>query len=75
METRNHFKAMGDVASANRFEQQALHCKKDLDVIRMARKHKHPVPRFHYETRSFSIVQSVDAVVLCVNKGLKSFTS
>ncbi|XP_054284049.1 coiled-coil and C2 domain-containing protein 1-like isoform X2 [Macrosteles quadrilineatus] len=57
METRNHFKAIGDVASANRFEQQALYSKKDLDVVRVTRKHKHPVPRFHYETRSFSIVQ------------------
>uniref|UniRef100_A0A1B6H408 C2 domain-containing protein n=1 Tax=Cuerna arida TaxID=1464854 RepID=A0A1B6H408_9HEMI len=57
LETRNHFKAIGDVASANRFEQQALHSKKDLDLVRVARKHKHPVPRYHYETRSFSIVQ------------------
>lgn len=57
METRNHFKAVGDVASANRFEQYALHSKKDLDVVRSVRKHNHPVPRFHYETRSFSIVQ------------------
>lgn len=57
METRNHFKAVGDVASANRFEQYALHSKKDLDVVRAVRKHNHPVPRFHYETRSFSIVQ------------------
>ncbi|KAG8305448.1 hypothetical protein J6590_069787 [Homalodisca vitripennis] len=57
LETRNHFKAVGDVASANRFEQQALHSKKDLDLVRVARKHKHPVPRYHYETRSFSIVQ------------------
>lgn len=55
--TRNHFKAIGDVASANRFEQQALNTKKDLDIIRIARKNQSPVPRFHYETRSFSIVQ------------------
>lgn len=55
--TRNHFKAIGDVASANRFEQQALSTKKDLDVIRIAKKSQSPVPRFHYEARSFSIVQ------------------
>lgn len=55
--TRNHFKAIGDVASANRFEQQALSSKKDLDIVRIARKNQCPVPRFHYEARSFSIVQ------------------
>ncbi|RZF33991.1 hypothetical protein LSTR_LSTR006907 [Laodelphax striatellus] len=57
MQTRNHFKAIGDVASANRFEQLALHTKKDLDVVKVSNRKNDPVPRFHYETKSFSIVQ------------------
>uniref|UniRef100_A0A1B6EAJ9 C2 domain-containing protein n=2 Tax=Clastoptera arizonana TaxID=38151 RepID=A0A1B6EAJ9_9HEMI len=57
METRNHFKAIGDVTSANRFEQQALSTKKDLDFVKFSHKNKHPVPKFHYEMKSFSIVQ------------------
>lgn len=56
-ETREHFKATGDVASANRFEQLILHTKKDLDAVRAAFKRGSTPPRFHYETRSFNIIQ------------------
>lgn len=31
----------------------------DLDAIKSARKHKDPPPRFHYEDRSFTIVEWV----------------
>ncbi|KAK3861655.1 hypothetical protein Pcinc_032404, partial [Petrolisthes cinctipes] len=56
-ETREHFKATGDVASANRFEQLILHTKKDLDAVRAGFKRGSTPPRFHYETRSFNIIQ------------------
>lgn len=59
MRTRDHFKAMGDIASANRFENMAIHSKKDMDAVKNALKSKYPVPKFHYETRVFSIVQYV----------------
>ncbi|XP_067001233.2 coiled-coil and C2 domain-containing protein 1-like isoform X2 [Anabrus simplex] len=57
LNTRDHFKAIGDVASANRFEQLALHAKKDLNAVRCAHRRSEPLPKFHYETKSFSIVQ------------------
>lgn len=56
-QTREHFKATGDVASSNRFEQLILHTKKDLDAVRAACKRGDTIPRFHYENRSFTIVQ------------------
>ncbi|KAK3927267.1 Coiled-coil and C2 domain-containing protein 1-like [Frankliniella fusca] len=55
--TRDHFKALGDIASANRFEHMAVHSKKDMIAIKHAFKRKDPVPQFRYETKSFSIVQ------------------
>ncbi|CAL4087630.1 unnamed protein product, partial [Meganyctiphanes norvegica] len=55
--TREHFKAIGDVASSNRFEQFILHTKKDLDAVRVAFKRGDKPPRFHYENRSFNIVE------------------
>lgn len=58
MTNRTYFKEVGDVASANKFEQMAVHAKKDLDAVRNAFKRKDPVPKFHYETRSFSRVVS-----------------
>lgn len=55
--TRDHFKAIGDIASANRFEQLAVHSKKDLDAVRYAHKRNESIPKFHYENKTFSIVQ------------------
>uniref|UniRef100_T1HIT7 Uncharacterized protein n=1 Tax=Rhodnius prolixus TaxID=13249 RepID=T1HIT7_RHOPR len=57
METRAHFKAIGDVGSANKFEQLAINTKKDLDTVKIACNKDDPVPRFHYEKRSFAIVR------------------
>ncbi|KAK8730359.1 hypothetical protein OTU49_007979 [Cherax quadricarinatus] len=56
-QTREHFKATGDVTSSNRFEQLILHTKKDLDAVRAAFKRGDTPPRFHYENRSFNIIQ------------------
>jgi len=58
MTNRTYFKEVGDVASANKFEQMAVHAKKDIDTVRFAFKRGDPVPKFHYETRSFSRVVS-----------------
>jgi len=58
MANRTYFKEVGDIASSNKFEQMALHAKKDLDAVRNSFKRGDPVPKFHYETRSFSRVVS-----------------
>ncbi|GBM79522.1 Coiled-coil and C2 domain-containing protein 1-like [Araneus ventricosus] len=57
--TRNkeHFLRLGDVSSASKFEKLCLESKKDLSVIQHLKKKGEPVPRFHYETRLFSMVQ------------------
>ncbi|XP_026468313.1 coiled-coil and C2 domain-containing protein 1-like isoform X1 [Ctenocephalides felis] len=57
LSTRDHHKAMGDVAGTNRFEQLALSVTKDLDVIRLSQRKNLPAPQFHYETKSFNVVQ------------------
>merc|ERR1719193_1058357 len=53
-----YFKEVGDISSANKFEQMAIHSKKDLDAVRFAFKRGDLVPKFHYETRAFSRVLS-----------------
>lgn len=58
LSTRDHNKAIGDVAGMNRFEQLALTVTRDLDVVRLARRMSSAVPKFHYETKDFSIVKS-----------------
>lgn len=53
---RDHHKAMGDVAGMNRFENLALTVQKDLDLLRYSKRKKYPLPKFHYEKKSFNIV-------------------
>lgn len=53
---RIYFKSTGDVASHNKFQQMEEHTKKDLDSLRFAFRRGDPVPKFHYEVRSFSKV-------------------
>ncbi|XP_050309160.1 coiled-coil and C2 domain-containing protein 1-like isoform X2 [Anthonomus grandis grandis] len=58
LSTRDHHKALGDVAGTNRFERLALNVTKDLDVVRVAKRMGSKVPKFHYETKEFAIVKS-----------------
>lgn len=32
-------------------------CRKDLDALKNAFKHNDPAPKFHYENKTFSLVQ------------------
>jgi len=57
MRTRDHYKTIGDIGSANRFEGLALETKKDLDAIRLAAKRGQELPKYHYENRIFSITE------------------
>ncbi|KAH8276398.1 hypothetical protein KR018_000285 [Drosophila ironensis] len=54
--TRDHHKAMGDVAGMNRFENLALTVQKDLDLVRYSKRKNQALPKFHYEKRNFNIV-------------------
>lgn len=56
--TRDHLRALGDVAGTNRFENLAIAVQKDLDFIRLAARKNYPIPKFHYETKNFNIVKS-----------------
>ncbi|XP_037042405.1 coiled-coil and C2 domain-containing protein 1-like isoform X2 [Bradysia coprophila] len=55
--TRDHHKALGDVAGTNRFENLALSVQKDIDILKIARRNKMAVPKFHYEKKAFNIVK------------------
>jgi hypothetical protein len=35
MTNRAYFKEVGDISSSNKFEQMAVHSKKDLDAVRL----------------------------------------
>ncbi|KAJ0181591.1 hypothetical protein K1T71_002313 [Dendrolimus kikuchii] len=57
LSNRDHNRAMGNVAEANRFEHLAVTVKQDLDVVVVAKSLGQTPPKFHYESRRFAIVQ------------------
>ncbi|XP_045775433.1 coiled-coil and C2 domain-containing protein 1-like isoform X2 [Maniola jurtina] len=54
---RDHYRAMGNIAESNRFEHLAVSVKQDLDVVAVAKSLGDNPPKFHYESRKFSVVQ------------------
>ncbi|CAG9825315.1 unnamed protein product [Phaedon cochleariae] len=73
--TRDHNKAIGDVAGTNKFERLALNVTKDLDVLRVAKRTSRGPPKFHYEMKSFAIVKSFPEIMdnqmeVSVNRGI-----
>jgi len=54
---KEHYKQMGDIANANRFDQLALFTRKDLDVVRSIAMRGDTIPRWKNEIRKFSIVK------------------
>lgn len=57
LDNRDHYKLMGDIANANRFDQFGLHTRKDLDLVRSSALRGDSVPRWKNEMRTFSIVK------------------
>lgn len=55
---KEHFTKLGDVSSASKFEKFQIDSMKDLDMLRCYWKNGDNLPRYRYETRTFSIVQS-----------------
>ncbi|XP_078361651.1 coiled-coil and C2 domain-containing protein 1-like isoform X1 [Oculina patagonica] len=53
-----HYQKLGDITNTKNFEKMAKNLRQDLDTVQSARKHQDPPPRFHYEDRSFTIVDS-----------------
>ncbi|GFN95176.1 coiled-coil and c2 domain-containing protein 1-like protein [Plakobranchus ocellatus] len=53
-----HYQKLGDVPAASKFQKLEQNCRRDLESLKSAYRHADPAPRFHYETRSFSMVQS-----------------
>ncbi|XP_026324439.1 coiled-coil and C2 domain-containing protein 1-like isoform X2 [Hyposmocoma kahamanoa] len=54
---RDHYREMGNIAEMNRFEHAAVRVKQDLDVVSVAKSLNQSPPKFHYESKQFSVVQ------------------
>uniref|UniRef100_A0A182P851 Coiled-coil and C2 domain-containing protein 1-like n=1 Tax=Anopheles epiroticus TaxID=199890 RepID=A0A182P851_9DIPT len=73
--TRDHHRAMGDIAGTNKFENLALNVQKDLDLVRLSHRQGLSLPKFHYEKLQFNVVKchtdlSDNEVEICVVRGI-----
>ena len=68
-----YFHVCNGFLSLCRFDKMGQNSRKDLAALKNAYKHGDPVPRFHYETRTFTLVQlvsfsfSISASVIEIN--------
>ncbi|KAL8578171.1 hypothetical protein ACOMHN_051726 [Nucella lapillus] len=52
-----HFTKVGDMPAASKFQKLEQSCRQDLESLKTAKNRGDPVPKFHYETRTFSVIQ------------------
>ncbi|XP_029163018.1 LOW QUALITY PROTEIN: coiled-coil and C2 domain-containing protein 1-like [Nylanderia fulva] len=57
LSSRDHSKALGNVAAYNRWERLALGYTRDLDMLRVRKRDLLPPPQHHYEVKTYQIVQ------------------
>lgn len=55
------------VSALFRFDKMYQSTRKDLEALKNAYQHGDPVPRFHYETRQFSLVQYVLPIISSID--------
>ncbi|XP_027706587.1 coiled-coil and C2 domain-containing protein 1A isoform X1 [Vombatus ursinus] len=71
----NQFTHLGNVVETSKFEKMAEDCKKSMEILKQAHSRGFPLPKFHYEQRTFSVVKifpelSSSDMVLFIVKGI-----
>ncbi|XP_043913621.1 coiled-coil and C2 domain-containing protein 1A [Protopterus annectens] len=69
------FTHLGNVAETTKFEKMAEDCKKSIEVLKIAHAKSYPLPKYHYEERTFNTVKifpnlSSNDMVLHIVKGI-----
>eukprot|EP00112_Aurelia_sp_Birch-Aquarium-sp1_P009762 Seg212.5 transcript_id=Seg212.5/GoldUCD/mRNA.D3Y31 product="Coiled-coil and C2 domain-containing protein 1-like" protein_id=Seg212.5/GoldUCD/D3Y31 len=76
-----HYRLLGDLSAAKNFDTLHRGSQQDLDALIVSKNHGSPVPKFHYEMKSFPIVKSHPelsdseleiTIVRCINIPLAS---
>ncbi|XP_044526333.1 coiled-coil and C2 domain-containing protein 1A [Gracilinanus agilis] len=71
----NQFTHLGNVVETSKFEKMAEDCKKSMEILKQAHSRGFPLPKFHYEQRTFSVVKifpelNSSDMVLFIVKGI-----
>uniref|UniRef100_A0A674K801 Coiled-coil and C2 domain containing 1A n=1 Tax=Terrapene triunguis TaxID=2587831 RepID=A0A674K801_9SAUR len=69
------FTHLGNIAETTKFEKMAEDCKKNMEILKQAHAKGFPLPKYHYEQRTFSVVKifpelNSNDMVLTIVKGI-----
>ncbi|EMP29640.1 Coiled-coil and C2 domain-containing protein 1A [Chelonia mydas] len=69
------FTHLGNIAETTKFEKMAEDCKKNMEILKQAHAKGFPLPKYHYEQRTFSVVKifpelNSNDMVLIIVKGI-----
>ncbi|XP_078541684.1 coiled-coil and C2 domain-containing protein 1A isoform X1 [Lissotriton helveticus] len=75
MSYSKQFTHLGNITETTKFEKMAADGKKNIEILKQAHAKGFPLPKFHYEERTFSIVKifpdlNTNDMVLIVVKGI-----
>uniref|UniRef100_A0A8C8VPQ2 Coiled-coil and C2 domain-containing protein 1B n=1 Tax=Pelusios castaneus TaxID=367368 RepID=A0A8C8VPQ2_9SAUR len=75
MNYSKQFTHLGNIAETTKFEKMAEDCKKNMEILKQAHAKGFPLPKYHYEQRTFSVVKifpelNSNDMVLTVVKGI-----
>ncbi|KAF1567068.1 Coiled-coil and C2 domain-containing protein 1A, partial [Eudyptes schlegeli] len=69
------FTHLGNIAETTKFEKLAEDCKQNMEILKQAHARGFPLPKYHYEQRTFSVVKifpelNSNDMVLSIVKGI-----
>ncbi|XP_064293317.1 coiled-coil and C2 domain-containing protein 1A isoform X3 [Phalacrocorax carbo] len=69
------FTHLGNIAETTKFEKMAEDCKQNMEILKQAHARGFPLPKYHYEQRTFSVVKifpelNSNDMVLSIVKGI-----
>ncbi|XP_062454431.1 coiled-coil and C2 domain-containing protein 1A isoform X2 [Rhea pennata] len=69
------FTHLGNIAETTKFEKMAEDCKQNMEILKQAHARGFPLPKYHYEQRTFNIIKifpelNSNDMVLSIVKGI-----
>uniref|UniRef100_H3B0H8 Coiled-coil and C2 domain-containing protein 1B n=1 Tax=Latimeria chalumnae TaxID=7897 RepID=H3B0H8_LATCH len=75
MKYSKQFTHLGSVSETTKFEKMAEDCKKNIEILKQAHAKGFPLPKYHYEERTFQVIKifpnlTSNDMILCIVKGI-----
>ncbi|XP_068778820.1 coiled-coil and C2 domain-containing protein 1A isoform X2 [Struthio camelus] len=75
MSYSKQFTHLGNIAETTKFEKMAEDCKQNMEILKQAHARGFPLPKYHYEQRTFNIIKifpelNSNDMVLSIVKGI-----